>query len=161
MSEFLRKVAADVERVTPHKGVEGMRRRAQQDGKAWQADGVSIDDFRAFMPAHSYIYIPTRDMWPASSVNARVPPVIESEGKPVAPSTWLDRHRPVEQMTWAPGLPMLITDRLVADGGWIDHTGVTCFNLYRPPTIIPGDANKAGARIFGDELLRRGHHLEP
>jgi hypothetical protein len=144
MSEFLRKVAADVGRLRPHKGVEAMRRRAQQDGKESEANGVSIDDFRAFMPAHSYIYTPTRDMWPASSVNARVPPVIESEGKPITPSKWLDRNRPVEQMTWAPGMPMLIPDRLVADGGWIDHTGVTCFNLYRPPTIIPGDASKAG-----------------
>jgi hypothetical protein len=73
--------------------------------------GVSLDDFRAYMPAHSYIYIPSREMWPASSVNARVPPIPGSDEKPIAPSTWLAQHRAVEQMTWAPGLPMLIPDR--------------------------------------------------
>jgi hypothetical protein len=97
-------------------------------------DGVSLDDFRAYMPTHSYIYMPMREMWPASSVNARVPPVLGLDGKSVAPSGWLAQHRAVEQMTWAPGLPMLVPSRLVDDGGWIEHVGVTCFNLYRPPT---------------------------
>ena len=118
--------------------------------------GVSLDDFHAYMPAHSYIYVPTREMWPASSVNTRVPPIKAPDGKSISPSTWLDQHRPVEQMTWCPGLPMLIPDRLVADGGWIEHEGVTCFNQYRPPTIVPGDASKAGPwldhvkKVFGD-----------
>ena len=35
----------------------------------------SINDFVAYMPGHSYIYIPTREMWPGASVNARVPPI--------------------------------------------------------------------------------------
>jgi hypothetical protein len=124
-------------------GISGTRGTRARRLKPNGADGVSLDDFRAFMPAHSYIYVPTREMWPASSVNARVPPVPGASGKPIAPSTWLDRHRPVEQMTWAPGLPMLIPDRLVDDGGWIEHAGVTCFNLYRPPTIALGNASKA------------------
>jgi hypothetical protein len=45
---------------------------------------------------------------------------------------------------WAPGLPMLIRDRLVSEGGWIERSGVTCFNLYRPPVLEPGDASQAG-----------------
>src|SRR5262249_31386046 len=40
------------------------------------------------------------------------------------------------------GLPMLIPDRLVIDGGWIERPGVTCFNLYRPPRLELGDAGK-------------------
>jgi hypothetical protein len=39
---------------------------------------------------------------------------------------------------------MLIKDRLVVDGGWIERRGVTCFNHYRPPRLPLGDANKAG-----------------
>jgi hypothetical protein len=39
---------------------------------------------------------------------------------------------------------MLIHDRLLDHGGWIEQQGVTCFNLYRPPTIAPGNASKAG-----------------
>src|SRR5258707_2412586 len=37
--------------------------------------GVSLDDFRAYMPMHAYIYTPTRELWPAGSVNPRVPPI--------------------------------------------------------------------------------------
>ena len=79
-------------------------------------------------------------MWPASSVNARIPPV----NKKTAANVWLDANQSVEQMTWSPGEPMLIQNRLVAEGGWIERAGVTCFNLYRPPTIKTGDAAKAG-----------------
>ena len=99
---------------------------------------------------NSYIFAPTRDIWPAASVNARVPAVVVMDGSgPVEmkASAWLARHRPVEQMTWAPGLPALIKDRILADGGWIDRPGSDSFNLYRPPIIKPGDAAKAGPWI--------------
>jgi Primase C terminal 2 (PriCT-2)/Family of unknown function (DUF5906) len=130
--------------------------KAKPDWRTYYADGVGLEDFRAYMPQHNYIYIPTREPWPASSVNARIPPVpitdengnavLDQEGKPktIKASTWLDQNRPVEQMTWAPGSPMEINNRLVSDGGWITKRGVSCFNLYRPPTIEPGDATKAG-----------------
>jgi hypothetical protein len=99
--------------------------------------GVLIEDFLAYMPQHSYIFVPSRDLWPAGSVNARVPPVIGPDGKPILPAKWLDANAAVEQMTWAPGQPMLIRDKLIADGGWINRPGCTVFNLYRPPVIKP------------------------
>ena len=46
-------------------------------------------------------------------------------------------------MTWAPGLPEIIEDRLLYEGGWLDRPGVRCFNQYLAPTIIPGDARRA------------------
>src|SRR5262245_3925125 len=46
-------------------------------------------------------------------------------------------------MTWAPGLPLQIPDRLISMGGWIERKNVSCFNLYRPPRIKLGDASKA------------------
>ena len=48
-------------------------------------DGVTLEDFSAFMPMHSYIYHPTREMWPAASVNARIEPVplVDDDGQPV------------------------------------------------------------------------------
>jgi hypothetical protein len=81
-------------------------------------------------------------------------PVLDATGKPVLnekngepkfilASTWLDQNKPVEQATWAPGLPMLIEGRLIADGGWIERPKVTCLNLYRPPRAIPGNADEA------------------
>jgi hypothetical protein len=113
--------------------------------------GISLADFYAYMPMHNYIHAPSRQTWPGASVNARLPPValtdeqgqplLDDKGKPetMPPAAWLDKHKPVEQMTWAPGLPMVIRDRLILEGGWIDHKDSTVFNLYRAPQIIPGD----------------------
>jgi hypothetical protein len=98
---------------------------------------VSLDDFLAYMPQHSYIFAPSGELWPASSVNARLPPVIGADGKPTPPAKWLDANSPVEQMTWAPGLLRLIKDKLISDGGWIGRPGCTIFNLYRSPCIVP------------------------
>ncbi len=104
--------------------------------------------------------MPTRTFWPGGSVNSRIPPikltdksgqpVLDKDGKQVVLSAgaWLDRNRPVEQMTWAPGLPMVIHDKLILEGGWIDRRGVTCFNLYQPPAVRSGNAAKA-ARWVG------------
>jgi hypothetical protein len=54
------------------------------------AEGVSIGDFFAFMEQHNYIFVPTRALWPAGSVNARVPPlpVIGRDGQPVIGKKW-------------------------------------------------------------------------
>ena len=38
--------------------------------------GVKLEDFYAYMPMHNYIFAPSREPWPASSVNARIPPVV-------------------------------------------------------------------------------------
>ncbi len=149
----------EVTRVTKElhakQGKAGKRKGAQRAKPDGAARGLSVDDFHAYMPMHSYIFEPTREMWPAASVNARIPPipVLESDGKPaldesgnekkLRASAWLDQNRAVEQMTWAPGLPMLIEDRFVSGGGWIERRGARCFNLYRPPNIELGDPAKA------------------
>ena len=120
------------------------------------AEAVSLDDFYAHMPTHRYIYRPARDVWPASSVNARIAPIplADKDGQPVlnkqreqvtqSARAWLDANRPVEQMTWAPGLSELIVDQLIAEGGWIKHHGAAVYNLYRPPEMILGNATDAG-----------------
>jgi Family of unknown function (DUF5906) len=104
--------------------------------------GISIEDFYAFMPSHTYLFAPAREMWPAASVNARIAPIADS-GKELKASIWLDRYRHVEQMTWAPGEPLVIRNRLIAGGGWTEHPGVRCFNLYRAPEIVHGEAAMA------------------
>lgn len=114
------------------------------------AGELSLQDFYAFMPQHNYIYSPGRAHWPAGSVNSRLPriklfdengqPILDDKGKEVfqSPSAWLDKNRPVEQMTWAPGLPMIIREKLILDGGWTRKTGAAVFNLYRPADELPG-----------------------
>jgi Primase C terminal 2 (PriCT-2) len=91
--------------------------RSEYEAKR-MANAVSLDDFRAYMPMHSYIFTPNGEMWPAASVNARIRPIpsLDANGQPeldkngnkkfMAANTWLDKNRPVEQMTWAPGLGM-------------------------------------------------------
>jgi hypothetical protein len=113
---------------------------------------ISVDDFVAYMPTHNYIFKPTREMWPAAAINARLGPTNGERGDAMKASEWLDKNSAVEQMSWTPGEPMLIRNRLVADGGWIEREGVTCFNLYRPPIIASGDASKAEPWI---ELVRK------
>jgi len=113
------------------------------DSNVAELPAIRLQDFLAYMPDHRYIFRPTRDQWPASSVDARVPWPKGRNGQPMKPSNWLDRNSTVEQMTWIPGEPELIEGRLIDGGGWIDHPGVTCFNLYRPPRPETGDASKA------------------
>ena len=107
------------------------------------------------MPMHNYIWLPTREPWPASSVDAKLEPkalldsrgrpVLDKKGKPkiIPAHTWLDKNHAVHQMTWTPAEGMLIHDKVVADGGWIDKPGAVCLNTYRPPTLVMGDARKA------------------
>jgi hypothetical protein len=102
------------------------------------APGVTLNDFYAHMPSHSYIFAPTGKFWPAASVNSRIPPIAGEDEKPVAAAAWLDRNRLVEEMTWAPGEPLVIKDRLISEGGWIKRAGCSCFNLYQPPVIKVG-----------------------
>jgi Bifunctional DNA primase/polymerase, N-terminal/Primase C terminal 2 (PriCT-2)/Family of unknown function (DUF5906) len=130
---------------------------ASQNDPNWRHSGsndvgVNLKDFWAYMPMHNYFFAPSREPWPASSVNVRVPPVVvgtDKDGKPIKikASTWIDQNQPFEMLTWAPGLPLIIKNRLISEGGWIMREGVSCFNKYRPPTIEPGDANKAGPWI--------------
>jgi len=97
---------------------------------------VKEEELYAYLPEHQYIYVPTRALWPAATINSLMGP---------GASKNLDRTRAVQQMTWAPGSPMLIKDRLVVEGGWIAKEGARCFNLYLPPVISKsGDATKAG-----------------
>jgi hypothetical protein len=121
--------------------------------------GVTRDDFYAYMERHNYLFAPTREFWPGSSVNARIPPVplFDAAGQPILDqrgqqkfipaSEWLDQHRPVEQITWAPGKPMLIENCLIDEGGWIPRNAVGCFNLYRPPEVGRDDGGDVAVWI--------------
>jgi Family of unknown function (DUF5906) len=120
---------------------------AQDQTPPPKSDGVSLDDFWAYMPMHNYIFAPARATWPPGSVNSRIPPIPTGDDEEISATVWLDRHKPVEQMTWAPGLPMIVRDRLIIEGGWINRSGVSCFNLYQPPTIEGGDPAKADKYI--------------
>lgn len=137
---------------------------------------IKATDFWAYMPAHAYIFTPTGELWPAVSVNSRCKGVFDADGMPytkqaarkkkgetvfenvpIQATEWLDENRAVEQMTWAPGAPAIVENRLVSGGGWIEREGCRTFNLYQPPRTLPGDPGEAGpwishlARVFPNE----------
>jgi hypothetical protein len=135
-------------------------------------------DFYSYMPMRRYIFSPTGDMWPGSSVNARCEAPKDETGAtitrkvrqqhkdgtvdyvdvPVYPTAWVDEHHPIEQLTWAPGEPMVLPGRLVSAGGWIKRAGCACFNLYMPSQLTLGDPDQAEPwiehvqRVFGDDI---------
>jgi len=61
----------------------------------------------------------------------------------IKPASWLHQFRGVLQMTWAPGEPLLIEDKLMSNGGWHEHPDALAINRYQPPNIVLGDAAKA------------------
>ncbi len=109
---------------------------------------LTKEDFYGYAPGNKFIFIPTRDLWPAKSVNDRLPDVdtgTTKDGKKIMekPSTWIAENRSVEQITWHPGKPLLIEDKLITKGGIIDHPGFNTFNLYLPSTIEMGNPDEA------------------
>jgi hypothetical protein len=134
------------------------------NGNGTGALGVTIDKFVAYLPSHKYLFIPTCELWPAASVNARVSPqplldqhgnpVRDKDGKPktIQASLWLDQNSAVQQMTWAPGYPQIIEDRLVLQGGWKQQAGCRCWNQYQPPRVSEGNARAASRWV---EHVRR------
>jgi len=125
------------------------------------ADRLSVTDFFAHMPSHSYIFRPSRELWPAASVDGRLPLVKSGpEHRPIRASRWLDKHRAVEQLTWAPGESELIEGQLIdSSGGWIAQPGCRVFNLYRPPNCEEGEPQRAERwvehvrALYGEESL--------
>jgi len=99
--------------------------------------GVSMTDFYAVLPQHQYLFVPTRALWSPAAINGLFGDPADIE----PPSQTLDQSRGVQAMTWAPGLPLIVENRLICDGGWIDRLDCRTLNLYRPPVITSGDPN--------------------
>ena len=137
--------------------VEGSQTVGAGTSERGAGSGIRLENFHAYMPAHAYLFEPTRELWPAASVNGRIKPWPKVAGKPVRPSDWLDVNRPIEQMTWHPDEPTLIRGRVMNVAGWVQHPGATVFNLYRAPEPIRGDARKAGLWV---EHVRRVYPSE-
>jgi hypothetical protein len=102
-------------------------------------EGISIEDFYCYLPTHQYLFIPASTFWPSASVDLLFCPIQKGDDL-IAPHLWLDDNRSATQMTWAPGLPFEIPDKIINDGGWSDFKSALCLNLYKPPTIQFGDA---------------------
>lgn len=135
------------------------------DTDAELADAVTVEHFYAYLPSHQYIFVPSRELWPAVSVNARLGFVRDADGAQMRASDYLDRERAVEQMVWTPANDVIVENRFIDNGGWVDHHGARCFNQYRPPSLSEGDAALAAPwvthveRVYGDDSRHVIHWL--
>jgi hypothetical protein len=123
--------------------------KASQDDFEDVPVGARKSDFFHHGPTGTFIFAPTNDFWPATSINLRF-------GRGADKSIALNNG--VEQATWAPGYPVLIRDKLMVDGQWTDRPAANCYNLYRPlPISGKGDATLAGPwvdhlqRVYSDD----------
>jgi hypothetical protein len=130
---------------TPPARKSRQRKERPQDRAQQYTGEVSLQDFHAYMPTHSYLFHHTLEFWPAASVNGRIQPwPVNLAGKKVKPSDWLDANRPIEQVVWDPAQPQIILGRVMQVCGYAQHDGSAVFNLYRPPEFAMGDAAQAG-----------------
>src|SRR6516162_8958982 len=95
--------------------------------------GLWLGDFYAVPASSQYMHMPSGELWPAESIDSILPMIqmpYKRNGKFVKlkPSVWLKQYRRVEQITWAPGLPEVIEDRLIVNGGWRERTGAHALN---------------------------------
>jgi hypothetical protein len=109
------------------------KEKAAQEKNAKLPKRAPGDDFIYYRPENKCIYLPTGDMWPRESVSA-------STKKGTLLKITKERH--VSVMTWAPGHPQIIYDKIV-NQDWIEHPGANTYNLYRPAIIKGGVAKEA------------------
>lgn len=119
--------------------------RDKQSTACLSLPGASLTDFWAHLPSHQYIFVPTRELWPASSVNGHLAVKFDDPetGKKMSASDWLDKHRAVQQITWHPGRALIVQDEIVSNGGWTPHAGAKVFNMYQPAQRKAGTASQA------------------
>jgi hypothetical protein len=108
-----------------------------------EPQAFALEDFVAYLPGGTFCYLPTGEHWSATGVNAKVGDVMVNGCTKIKAATWLSQNRSADAMAWSPGEPVLIKDRLLVQGGWIEKAGDTTLNNYRPATIEPreGDAS--------------------
>jgi hypothetical protein len=107
------------------------------------------ENFYAILSENKLMYTPTRTLCEPSAVQKQ----IGGEA-----SLLVTREKTCSNLTWAPGLPMVIKDKAIIAGALRDHPGNNLFNLYFPADTISGDASKAapwlelGRILWGDDL---------
>jgi len=110
--------------------------RLSRDSTGDSQASLDLDDFYAYLPKHKYIFRKDGSIWDPAGVNAGLP-TVQAGIAEMSASKYLDRTRPVHQMTWVPGQPELIKDALVTAGGLTPMPGKRVYNLYREPEPLP------------------------
>src|SRR3712207_6691818 len=68
---------------------EVIAKKMRAAARAADVPAPRLTDFYAHLPTHQYIHVPTRELWPASSVDGSVQPWPKgSNNKDMSPSRW-------------------------------------------------------------------------
>ena len=112
--------------------------------------GIVLTDLWALADMHRFMCPLTGKTWPAAGVDGkfgRIAVGTGTDGKSVTipAHKWLYQHQGADGLTWWPGLPQVIENRIAVDGSLVEKMGTRVLNLYRPPVVLPGgDPAKAG-----------------
>jgi hypothetical protein len=102
------------------------------------------ENFFSILSENKLMYTPTRTLCEPSAVQKQM-------GGEAA--LLVTRDKCCSNLTWAPGLPMVIKDKAIIAGALRDHPGNNLFNLYFPADPASGDASKAGPWLDLGEFL--------
>lgn len=125
--------------------VRGKLGIAPDDGTGFSNKAHKLEDFYAHNPTHKYIYLPTNELWPRSTVASVLNKQhVKGFKEPIDATLYLDRIRSVQSSIWCPGKPRIIEDVLPNREGvdWLQREGARCFNYYVPPRKFRGDPKK-------------------
>lgn len=104
----------------------------------------NADNFYSIMSENKFMYTPTRTLIEPSAATPHL-----SKDDLAA----IEIKKTCSNLTWAPGLPMVLADKAIIAGALRDHAGNNLFNLYFPPDQITGDQDKAGPWLELGEIL--------
>ena len=144
--------------------IVGARRLPPDERAAIPGAGIVLTDLWALAQMDRFFCLPTGQHWPRSGVNGKFQPVnlgTDDKGKPVtvAAAVWLYRNQSADGLTWWPGLPPIIQDRISFEGVLVERSGAKLINRYRPPLVLTnGDPAKVspwldhGRKLYGPEF---------
>jgi hypothetical protein len=113
---------------------------------------IGFTDFIADCRSPRFFFLPTMELWVPEAVNGALGKV----GRKKA-ATVLRETRLASQVTWFPGEPALITDRVLTKiGSWKPVPGAIVLNLYEPPAPPLGGRGEAVADLGAQALSERG-----
>jgi hypothetical protein len=97
-------------------------------GEGFCAYYSNRDNFVYVASEHKFCYLPNMELWFKEAVNGRLAPIGEAK-----PAQWLQHHRAVVGLTYAPGEPRFIRGKVYADGHTRDVPEDATLNTYLPP----------------------------
>ena len=97
-------------------------------------DDSQLVDFLAYLPAHTFIHLPTRQIMQAQAVDKSLRRLKPSLG--TTPTQWLCENAPIHQMSWQPGYPEIIEGMKIVGGSVVRDSKCRTYNRYTPTNAV-------------------------